>query len=89
VKKYYYTHGESGHKQRNRKISVYKIQKDGEFSFVDSRLVNSSSYMGDEAIASQILNKKYGYRLSKGCSWEASGYRLESKNIKVLELPKI
>ncbi len=67
----------------NKLITVYEMNKDGRFTFIGDQWINTASYRGDDAIASQILHDEKNYQ------WGDTGthYYLKRKDIQIILLP--
>lgn len=77
---------ESPKRGYNRTVVVYRIVKNKPI-FIDSDIeINTASYKGDYAVACKIISDKLGYKLDGGDRYCGAGYKLERKDVKIIEV---
>ncbi len=64
----------------NRTIYVYRMKNNRPILVGYDEEINTASYMGDRAIASQIISD------SEGMKMDQTGYDLQSKNVQLFEI---
>ena len=64
----------------NRTVKVWRVKNNQPIFVGYDDEINTASYKGDRAIASEIVSINDGHKMDK------RGYNLESKNIKLIEI---
>ncbi len=64
----------------NRTVYVYRMKNNQPIFVGYDEEINTASYMGDRAIASQIISD------SEGMKMDQTGYNLQSKNVQLFEI---
>ncbi len=64
----------------NRTIYVYRVKNNQPIFVGYNEKINTASYKGDRAIASQIISDNEGLKMDNG------GYNLLSKNVQIIEI---
>lgn len=81
MKTYIYTVKHSSSKRGyNRTVFVYRLKNNEPYYIGCDDEISTASYKGDYAIASKIINREDGHKLTP------CGYGLLSKNITLIEL---